>query len=88
MGGDEVLGHGEALAVARDNRAGDNFTTGVGDQTTHTGDVSDLQPVTTGTGGDHAVDGVVLREARTHFVVDFLGTRTPDLNQLATTLNV
>ena len=88
MCGDEVLSNREAFTVAGDNRAGDNFTTGVGDQPTHTGDVSDLQPVTTSTRGDHAVDGVVLREGSTHFRVNFLRGSTPDLNEFASTLNI
>ena len=61
---DEVLRHRQTLAVRGDDRTGDDLTLGVVHQASHTGDVPDLQPVTTSTRGHHAVDGVVLREVR------------------------
>ena len=63
---DEVLRHRQTLAVRGDDRTRDDLTLRVVHQTTHTGDVADLQPVTTSTRGHHAVDGVVLREVRPH----------------------
>src|SRR5665647_3821905 len=57
---DEVLGDGQAFAVARDDRARDDLTLRVVHQASHARDVANLQPVTTSTGRDHAVDGVVL----------------------------
>ena len=49
--GDEVLEHRQALAVVRLDRARDDLALRVGHQTTHTGDLAHLHPVTTGTGG-------------------------------------
>ena len=79
VGRDEVLRHRQALAVRGDDRARDDLTLRVVHQTAHTGDVADLQPVTTGTGRHHAVDGVVLREVGAHRLGDLVGRLGPDL---------
>src|SRR5690606_13376151 len=57
--GDEVLRHRQSLTVRGDDRTRDDLTLGVVHQTAHTRDVADLQPVASGAGGHHAVDGVV-----------------------------
>ena len=59
VGGDEVLGDRQSLAVRVLDRGRDDLALRVGDESTHSGDVADLQPVSTSTRGDHAVDGVV-----------------------------
>ena len=49
VGSDEVLHNGETFTVRVDDRTRDNFTLRVVHQTTHTRDVTNLQPVTTST---------------------------------------
>ncbi len=88
VGGDKVLGHTQTFAVAGDNRTGNHFTARVRDQSTHTGDVSDLQPVTTGSRGHHPVNRVVLLECLTHRLVHLTGALAPDFHEFATTLLV
>ena len=59
MGGNKVLGDRESLAVGVFDRGRDDLALRVRHESTHTGDVSNLEPVTTCTRCDHAVDGVV-----------------------------
>ena len=58
VGRDEVLEHRKAFPERRDDRAGDHFASGVGDQALHTGDLADLLGVTTSARVDHHVQGV------------------------------
>src|SRR5690606_11503914 len=88
VGGDEVLGDREALAVARDDRTRDDLTLRVRHQTTHTGDLSNLHPVTTSTRGDHAVDVVVGGKVVFHRASNLSGRLVPDLDELLATLGV
>src|SRR5690606_31008280 len=81
---DEVLRHRQTLAVRGDDRTRDDLTLGVVHQTTHTGDVPDLQPVTTSARRHHAVDGVVLGEVLAHRGLDLVGRLGPDLDELLT----
>ena len=88
MGGDEVFGNRQSLAVRVLDRGRDDLTLRVRNKATHTGDVADLQPVTAGTRGDHAVDGVVpIRcEVRLEFNRDFLVRFGPDADELLVAL--
>src|ERR1700753_3319201 len=52
VGGDEVLHHRQPFPEAGLDRPRDGLTLGVGDQTTHTGDLPDLHHVASGTGVD------------------------------------
>src|SRR4029078_5995843 len=52
---DEELEHGQALAEVRADRSRDDVALRVGHQTTHTGDLPQLHPVTTRTPGRHLV---------------------------------
>src|SRR6185312_9833787 len=88
VGRDEVLGDREPLAVARDDRTRDDLTLRVRHQASHTGDLTNLHPVTTRTRGDHAVDVVVRRHVFFHRLGDFSGCLVPDLDELLTTLGV
>ena len=88
VGGNEVLGHRQALAVRVDDRSRDDLTARVRHQAAHTGDVADLQPVASSARGHHAVDRVVDREVCPHLVVDRLSALGPQLDELATTLVV
>ena len=88
MGSDEVLHNGETFTVGVDDRTRDNFTLRVVHQTTHTCDVSNLQPVTTSTRGDHTVNGVISREVLLHRFSYFTRCFSPDLDQFLTTFEV
>jgi hypothetical protein len=85
---DEVFQHRQALTVGGLDRTRDDFTLRVGHQATDTRDLADLHPVTTCTGGHHAVDGVHRRQAVTHRLGDFVGCLVPDLDQFLATLVV
>src|SRR5690606_26525558 len=82
----EVLEDGQALAVVRLDRPRDDLALRVGDQTTHTGDLAHLVPVTTGTGGHHPEDVVVRREVLPHDLVDLVGRLGPDVDELGAAL--
>src|SRR5665647_2175615 len=84
----EVLGDGQTFAVARDDRARDDLALRVVHQASHAGDVANLQPVTTSTGRDHAVDGVVLGEVLLHGLGNVFRCLRPDLDELLATLEV
>src|SRR5690606_6941279 len=84
--GDEVLEDRQALAVVRLDRPRDDLALGVGHQTTHTGDLTDLVPVTTGTRHDHPQDVVRLREVLPHDLVDLVGRLGPDVDELRAAL--
>ena len=86
--GDEVFQHRQALAVGGLDRTRDDLTLRVGHQATDTRDLTDLHPVTTCTGGHHAVDGVHRRQAVTHRLGDLVGCLVPDLDQFLATLVV
>src|SRR6478736_1416897 len=86
--GDEVFQHRQALAVGGLDRARDDLALRVGHQATDTRDLADLHPVTTGTAGHHAVDGVHRRQAVTHRLGDLVGCLVPDLDQFLATLVV
>ena len=60
VGGDEVLQHGQTFAEVRLDGSQDRLALGVGDQTAHTGDLTDLAVVTAGSGQHHLRDGVVI----------------------------
>ena len=88
MRGDEVFQHRQALAVGGLDRTRDDLTLRVGHQATDTRDLADLHPVTTCTGGHHAVDGVHRGQAVTHRLGDLVGCLVPDLDQFLATLVV
>ncbi|MNR26385.1 hypothetical protein D3C85_1435940 [compost metagenome] len=88
MRGDEVFQHRQALAVGGLDRTRDDFTLRVGHQATDTRDLADLHPVTTCTGGHHAVDGVHRGQAVAHRLGDLVGCLVPDLDQFLATLVV
>ena len=85
---DEVFGNRQTFAVRVLDRSRNDFTLGVCHESSHTGDVSDLQPVSTSTRGDHAVDGVVSigREVRLEVDRDFLVRLGPNSDELFVTL--
>ena len=90
VGGDEVLEDRETLAEVRLDRPRDDLTAGVGDQTTHTGDLLHLHDVASGTRAHHHVDGVELLLAHLglHRVTDACGGLAPDLDLLLAPLVV
>ena len=88
VGGDEVLGHRQSLAVRGDDRTRDGLTLRVRHQATDTGDVAHLQPVASSTRRHHPVDVVVLREGLLHRGGDLVGGLRPDVDQLTTARTV
>ena len=86
VGRDEVLQHGQALTVGGLDGPRDDLTLRVGHQATDAGDLPDLQPVTTRTGGHHAVDGVQAVHAALHRSGDLVGGLGPDLDELGAAL--
>src|SRR6476469_8242499 len=86
--GDEERQHGHALTEVRLDRARDDVTLRVRHQTTHTGDLPQLHPVTTGTRGDHPEDRVGLGEVALHLLGDLVRGLRPDLDELLSTLVV
>src|SRR5215218_2457345 len=86
--GDEVLQHGQTLPEVGLDRPRDDLTLRVGDEPSHTGDLADLHHVASGARVDHDPDRVGGREVVHHRLAD-LGPRAgPDLDELATTLDV
>src|SRR5690606_34101407 len=87
---DEVLEDGQALAVVGLDRARDDLALRVRHETAHTGDLTDLHPVTTGTRADHPVHGVavVRLEVLAHDRRDLVRRLGPDLDELLTALVV
>ena len=87
---DEVLEHREALTEVALDRAGDDLALRVGDEATHTGDLTHLHDVSSGTRTDHHVDRVEL--GRLHQVLHGLrhlvGGVGPDLDLLLAALVV
>ena len=81
MRGDEVLENRQALAVVRLNGLLDQLLLRVGHEATHTGDLLNLRPVTTGAGVHHAVHGVALGEVRAHVLGDLFGALQPQLHE-------
>src|SRR5699024_10595314 len=86
--GDEELDDREALTEVRADRTRDDLTLRVGHEASHTGDLTQLEPVASGAGGDHPEDRVVLREVLLHLRGDLVGRLGPDLDLLLTTLVV
>ena len=84
--GDEVLQHGQALAVAGLDRPRDDLALRVGHQTTDRRDLAELEQVTAGTRVDHLPQRVLLRQRRLHLLGDLVGRLGPDLDELAATL--
>ncbi len=94
VGGDEVLEHGEAFAeVGRDGRL-DDFAGGLGHETAHAGELTDLLFGSAGAGVGHDVDrvhGAVfvgLLHVVEHLVGDALGDGRPELDDLVVALTV
>ena len=83
MGRDEVLEDGEALTVVRANRAFNQLLLRVGHQATHTRDLLNLRPVTTGPRLNHPVHRVLRGEVLPHVVCNHLGAFGPHVNQFA-----
>ena len=81
MSCDEVLQNRQAFTVVCLNRTLNELLLRVRHQTTHTGDLLDLAPVTTSTRRHHAVDGVASIEVLTHVVSNFLSALQPQLDQ-------
>ena len=88
VGGDEVLENRQALAVVRLDRARNDLALRVRHESTHTGDLTHLHPVTASTRADHRLHGVVLREGLAHLDVHLVGGTRPDLDELLATLRV
>ena len=90
VGGDEVLEHREAFTEVALDRARDDLTTRVGDETAHTGDLTHLHDVSSGTRADHHVDRVERRRLHEilHGLRDLVGRVGPDLDLLLTALVV
>src|SRR5262249_6136692 len=87
---DEVLEHGEAFTEVALDRARDDLTTRVGDETAHTGDLTHLHDVSSGARADHHVDRVERRRLHEilHGLRDLVGRVGPDLDLLLTALVV
>ena len=87
---DEVLEHREAFTEVALDRARDDLTTRVGHQTAHTGDLTHLHDVSTGTRADHHVDRVERRRLHEilHGLRDLVGRVGPDLDLLLAPLVV
>ena len=66
MGRNEVFQNGQAFTEVRFNRTVDNTARGVGHQATHTGQLTNLLLVTTGTGISHHSHGVELIHGGLH----------------------
>src|SRR5699024_1308002 len=85
VGSGEVFQNRQALTVGGLDRTRNNLTLRVCYQTTDTGNLANLQPVTASTRGDHAVNGVLLAHAGLHCCSDFVGGVVPDIDQFGTT---
>src|SRR3954452_10047111 len=86
--GDEVLQHRQPLAEVGLDRPRDDLALRVGDKTTHTGDLLDLQHVSSRSRADHHLDRVEAGEVLLHLPRD-LGRRPgPDLDELLPALVV
>ena len=87
---DEVLEHRQALTEVRLDRPRDDLTTRVGHQATHTGDLTHLHDVSSGTRADHHVDRVERRCASIvlHGLRHLVGGVGPDLDLLLAPLVV
>ena len=87
---DEVLEDRQAFTEVALDRARDDLTTRVGDETAHTGDLTHLHDVSSGARADHHVDGVELRRLQQvlHGLRHLVGGVGPDLDLLLTTLVV
>ena len=92
--GDEVLQHGEAFAEVRGDRGFDDFARGLGHETTHTAELTDLLFGSAGSGIGHDVDRVhgsflvgALHVVE-HLVGDALGNAGPELDDLVVALTV
>src|SRR5699024_9828824 len=82
VGSDEVFQNRQALSVGGLDRPRHDVTLGVGHQATDAGDLADLVPVSSGTGGDRAVDVVQGVHPLQHRLLDLVGGLGPDLLQL------
>ena len=60
MSGDEVFEHAQTFAEVRGNWTLDNLTGRLGHEAAHTAELLDLRSITTGTGGHHDVERIVL----------------------------
>ena len=83
----KVLKHGQTFFKVRDNRLFDNFAARFGHQTAHTGQLAHLGGGTAGAGVSHHIDGVDvavfgLRNVLHHFVGNFIGAGSPDIDHL------
>ena len=87
---DEVLEHRQAFTEVALDRARDDLTRRVGDETTHTGDLTHLHDVSSGTRADHHVDRVELRRLQQvlHGLRHLVGGVGPDLDLLLAPLVV
>src|SRR5262249_11007624 len=83
---DEVLQHGQALAVARLDRTRDDLALRVGHQAPDRGDLAELQEVTAGDRVDHLPQRVFAGQGPLHLLGDLVGRLGPDLDQLAPAL--
>ena len=87
---DEVLEHRQTFTEVRLDRARDDLTTRVRHETAHTGDLTHLHDVSTGTRVDHHVDRVERRRHQEilHGLRDLVGRVGPDLDLLLAPLVV
>src|SRR5690606_18918107 len=88
VGCDEVLQNRQAFTVGRLDRARNNFTLRVGHQATDTGNLTQLQVVTTSLGSHHTVNGVQLFHAVLHGLGNLIGSLGPDIDQVLATFGI
>src|SRR5690625_1664304 len=86
MSRNEVLNNRESLTIVRLNRARNNLTVRVSNQTAHSTHLANLHPVTTTTRSNHSVNRVTFWECLLHGLVDFVRRGSPNLDQILTTL--
>src|SRR5690606_10669592 len=93
--GAEVLQHAETFTEVGLNGRFDNLARGLGHQTTHTGQLTNLLDTTTSTGVRHQVDGVhiaglaaVVLELRHHLFGDLLTRVSPGIKHLVVALHI
>ena len=85
---DEVLEDGQTFTEVRLDRPRDDLALRVGDETAHTGELTDLLDVPSGAGLRHHVDRVQRPEVLLHRLRDLVRRLHPDLDELLTALVV
>ena len=80
-GGDEVFQDIQTLTIVGTNRHFDGRTGSIGDQTTHTSQLTNLRDTTTGTGVRHHEDGVVPIQTVLQRSGNVVGCLVPDFDE-------